>query len=489
MSKSFTPHYVRIRNHIVSRINSGELKKDQRLPSERELADQFNVSRITIVGALRELAESGIIRKIRGSGSYINCSSVDTDESEEMFGAFFTTPKVIISHGMLICPPKTFFIMKTLAALFRLENPEIKVEVKMLNPEGYNGQDDPYLRLIGAGTPPTTGDFFFHSDYSSLNALYPLEHMPGYDNLVERLHPGMTLPTVDASGYFHTHAIALKLSTRSCAVNVDFLRSAGITELPEQLTYDILDDWMPRLGSYAKKHPGTYGACFSIPDAWHNVVGNFPFLWGDATGLGTDSDSFLKMLSGARCIEGLRRLRQWYKTSFPAGMNQRAQFLMGNIGINLSDVISTWLVEKNLNLGLNARYYQMPTPPGLDSAVTVLGNFSVGIFRGGVKSEDELDAAWKWLKFLFQKRTQYQLCMDYEIPAVKDVKSSIMNLPEEYRNAMTLQCNAHPQFDFKNIRAALSIFGKELRPCILGEIEPEICVEHSLRHIPGILAL
>ena len=55
MGRTYTPQYMRIRNDIINRINNGELKKDQRLPSERDIADAFGVSRITVVGALHGL--------------------------------------------------------------------------------------------------------------------------------------------------------------------------------------------------------------------------------------------------------------------------------------------------------------------------------------------------------------------------------------------------------------------------------------------------
>ena len=282
--KTFTPQYIRIRNDIINRINNGELKKDQRLPSERELADAFGVSRITVVGTLRDLEAQGIIRKVRGSGSYISCSSVDNEEPGEMFGSFFGPARITIRHGILICPPQTLFIVKTLAALFRMENPDIKVEVSMLNPEGYVGSEDPYLGLIGAGTPPSTGEFFFHSDYSAINALHPLEHLPGFEELVSQLVPGAAFPTMDMNDEPHIHAIALKTNARHCIVNTEFLARAGIRNLPETLTFEIVNEWCERLGAYAERHPGNDGTSMPLPFSWHNVTGYLPYLWAPAGG-------------------------------------------------------------------------------------------------------------------------------------------------------------------------------------------------------------
>ena len=135
----------------------------------------------------------------------------------------------------------------------------------MLNPEGYVGSEDPYLGLIGAGKPPATGEFFFHSDYSAINALYPLENLPGFNELTARLVPGAAFPTLDMSNEPHVHAVALKTNARHCIVNVDFLKQAGICNLPEALTFEHIDEWCARLGRYAEKHPGTYGTSMPLP--------------------------------------------------------------------------------------------------------------------------------------------------------------------------------------------------------------------------------
>ena len=64
-----------IRNAIIS----GDLIVDERLPSEAELADQFDVSRSTIREALKRLAAQSLIRTQRGAfgGAFVNKLSYD----------------------------------------------------------------------------------------------------------------------------------------------------------------------------------------------------------------------------------------------------------------------------------------------------------------------------------------------------------------------------------------------------------------------------
>ncbi len=63
-----------IADDIRQAIVSGELDVDQRLPSESELAEHFNVSRSTVREALKRLAAQSLIRTQRGAsgGAFVN---------------------------------------------------------------------------------------------------------------------------------------------------------------------------------------------------------------------------------------------------------------------------------------------------------------------------------------------------------------------------------------------------------------------------------
>ena len=65
--KSSASLSAQIAEGIRSAIISGEMNVDDRLPSETELADQFDVSRQTIREALKRLAAQSLIRTQRGA--------------------------------------------------------------------------------------------------------------------------------------------------------------------------------------------------------------------------------------------------------------------------------------------------------------------------------------------------------------------------------------------------------------------------------------
>jgi GntR family transcriptional regulator, transcriptional repressor for pyruvate dehydrogenase complex len=63
--------YEEIVRQILDKIKNGELKPGDRLPTERDLAIQFNVSRTAIREALRSMDLMGIIDSRVGGGTYI----------------------------------------------------------------------------------------------------------------------------------------------------------------------------------------------------------------------------------------------------------------------------------------------------------------------------------------------------------------------------------------------------------------------------------
>ncbi|MCU6712347.1 GntR family transcriptional regulator [Paenibacillus sp. J5C_2022] len=65
------PLYRKIYEELLQKIESGELKEDQQLPTEAMLADSYGVSIITSKRALLELERDGYIFRRRGSGSYV----------------------------------------------------------------------------------------------------------------------------------------------------------------------------------------------------------------------------------------------------------------------------------------------------------------------------------------------------------------------------------------------------------------------------------
>lgn len=67
--------YIQVAKEIEDKINKGIYKIKERLPSERELAKLYEVSRMTARQAVSNLEEKGLVYREKGSGTYVQAPS------------------------------------------------------------------------------------------------------------------------------------------------------------------------------------------------------------------------------------------------------------------------------------------------------------------------------------------------------------------------------------------------------------------------------
>lgn len=65
------PLYHQLESELVERINSGEFKAGDTLPTEEQICAQYGVSRITVRRALDAMIASGLITRRRGVGTFV----------------------------------------------------------------------------------------------------------------------------------------------------------------------------------------------------------------------------------------------------------------------------------------------------------------------------------------------------------------------------------------------------------------------------------
>jgi len=66
------PMYQQLKDMIIGRISSGELRPLDRVPSENDLVEAMNVSRMTANRALRELTDEGYVNRVAGRGTFVS---------------------------------------------------------------------------------------------------------------------------------------------------------------------------------------------------------------------------------------------------------------------------------------------------------------------------------------------------------------------------------------------------------------------------------
>ena len=71
------PLYLQLKDSLTAEIRTGRYRTHQRLPSERELSTEFNVSRMTVRQALLELVREGLIYTRVGKGTFVAAPKID----------------------------------------------------------------------------------------------------------------------------------------------------------------------------------------------------------------------------------------------------------------------------------------------------------------------------------------------------------------------------------------------------------------------------
>jgi len=70
------PIYYQLKQVIISKIKSGEIKENQQIPTEDEFCKMYNISKAPVRQALQELEAENYIYKIRGKGSFVSSNYI-----------------------------------------------------------------------------------------------------------------------------------------------------------------------------------------------------------------------------------------------------------------------------------------------------------------------------------------------------------------------------------------------------------------------------
>lgn len=91
MEEKRIPKYFVLKKDLIQKIETEEFDPEIPIPSERELMEKYQVSRITVRRAVDELVASGYLYKVQGKGTYVK----GDDYSQDLFAITSCTDDVI----------------------------------------------------------------------------------------------------------------------------------------------------------------------------------------------------------------------------------------------------------------------------------------------------------------------------------------------------------------------------------------------------------
>ena len=92
---SIIPLYHQLKEILKNSIDSGQWKNGDKIPSENQLMDQYEVSRNTAKKAIEELVQDGVLFRVQGKGTF-----VAKPKLEQSLTGFYSFSKVMKDKGM-----------------------------------------------------------------------------------------------------------------------------------------------------------------------------------------------------------------------------------------------------------------------------------------------------------------------------------------------------------------------------------------------------
>lgn len=125
------PIYYQLEEEIRLVIKTGKLNPGELLPSEREYAERYNISRMTVRQAINNLASEGLLHRQKGRGTFISEKKFEQDLqgltsfSEDMRKRGLSPSNKIVSFQLIEST-------KRIAELLQLEIGEKVYEIKRI---------------------------------------------------------------------------------------------------------------------------------------------------------------------------------------------------------------------------------------------------------------------------------------------------------------------------------------------------------------------
>ena len=95
------PKYVSVKTSLIKKIEGGSIKRGEKLPSERDLSDLYNVSRMTARSALNELVKDGYAYRRGNAGTFASRRKTTKDVLHaESFSSYARSIGVKVSEAM-----------------------------------------------------------------------------------------------------------------------------------------------------------------------------------------------------------------------------------------------------------------------------------------------------------------------------------------------------------------------------------------------------
>ncbi|MCG4281257.1 GntR family transcriptional regulator [Lacticaseibacillus saniviri] len=168
-----SPVYIQIHNQIKQDIEAGKWKIGDRIPSERDLAVTFGVSRMTLRQAVQTLVDEGVLERRIGAGTYVASQKVQ----EKVSGVTSFTDLMLAQGKQPSSKTISYHVAKpSLSEIEKLKLPE---DAQVLRMERIRYADDVPISFEVATVPYSLISSFSKSEVTR-SFYHTLEHKGQY---------------------------------------------------------------------------------------------------------------------------------------------------------------------------------------------------------------------------------------------------------------------------------------------------------------------
>jgi DNA-binding LacI/PurR family transcriptional regulator len=190
------PRYYQVYASLYKRIHSDEFISGDALPSERQLASDYGVSRITIVKALDILERDGLIDRQHGRGNFV-LNQVETLDHDEDLAVTFFLPDYADSYLISVLIGATRIAMQHGIQMHIVGEENNSDEIKLIQQAIQTGANGILLFPLSVHAKES----FFHE---LVEQQYPLV-------MIDRYYPNIPIDHVvfddEAAGYALTEIL------------------------------------------------------------------------------------------------------------------------------------------------------------------------------------------------------------------------------------------------------------------------------------------
>lgn len=162
-------------NQILTQISTGIYSSGEKLPSERELCEEYGVSRICIRSALQRLEALGIIETLHGKGSFI--TGIKRATNHPLPDNEIVSPYQLLSLGEY----EEFWPLR-----YSLESQAFKLFIPRATEEDFNCLDELIRKIIDSSTQQELAlvTFNYHNYiFENCGNRYIANSMFSYENI------------------------------------------------------------------------------------------------------------------------------------------------------------------------------------------------------------------------------------------------------------------------------------------------------------------